>query len=601
MTYAFTRTGPEIEAIHNTVTDPSTSQAFTDSIGEQVIPKYTDIVYKASGGNSAVDNMIAGFGIISNIGDICSTGGSKWERISNLNSNIDDFKLLNKLYIEDFGASDGQDSSQSIKDAFLALKDGQTITSSSSGEYLYNALSSENFVDITQNDCVIDMPCMFKVQAGGDGYVPMTSFLVTGSGNEIRTLNVNNDDDIQKLPATASVENRGYAVFLRGKNNTIKSGCKIWNFSVPYRVAGSSNVIEGSTGTVQEIDNIAWPNDIVTINFSDDCHAIGVIGGIHDLSSPRTVVLSNNPKRLTSRARTGIALDAESTRCSVTKCRVGEGFVDGIHSEGSGIRDNDINSNYVYSQLRNALNVARGPMRVYNNTCLPVLNINASGNPNLVGTIGSITDGVNVYGNHIFSDDDTTIGIKALSLQNPIEVESNKFYGDFDTLINALAATYVNADNTEHVSGSCKWALEVSKTSVSSGARAKLDSSTLRVKEGVIQTTSLPVSFRDSTVYMVEGWQPSSDGIIKISGNPDDGGLDSTIEGHFITNSGFFYTGTTTLSGTTSIVKSFTSGDGPKGLLSGNSFDNSVFTTIVSGNFVDPNDWRVSLNSTDSI
>jgi hypothetical protein len=41
MSYDFTRTGPEIQAIHDTVADPSSNQAFTDSISSEVIPKYT--------------------------------------------------------------------------------------------------------------------------------------------------------------------------------------------------------------------------------------------------------------------------------------------------------------------------------------------------------------------------------------------------------------------------------------------------------------------------------------------------------------------------------------------------------------------------------
>lgn len=40
MAYTFTRPGAQIEEIHNTVSDPSTNQAFTDAIGKEVIPKY---------------------------------------------------------------------------------------------------------------------------------------------------------------------------------------------------------------------------------------------------------------------------------------------------------------------------------------------------------------------------------------------------------------------------------------------------------------------------------------------------------------------------------------------------------------------------------
>lgn len=102
MTYNFTRTGPDIEAIHDTVDDPSTNQAFTNAIGEIVTPKYTDIVYKSSGGNSAIDNMISGTPVISGVGDICSTGGTVWECLSSPPSSLSDFSPRNIIHSEDF-------------------------------------------------------------------------------------------------------------------------------------------------------------------------------------------------------------------------------------------------------------------------------------------------------------------------------------------------------------------------------------------------------------------------------------------------------------------------------------------------------------------
>lgn len=109
MNYGFTRTGPEIEAIHNTVTDPSTNQAFINAIGEIVTPKYTDIVYKASGGNSAIDNMIDGIPISSASGDVCLTNGTLWKRVSVSNpSVISDFEIISST--ETFETTGGRDS-----------------------------------------------------------------------------------------------------------------------------------------------------------------------------------------------------------------------------------------------------------------------------------------------------------------------------------------------------------------------------------------------------------------------------------------------------------------------------------------------------------
>ena len=99
----FTRTTAQIEAIHNTVSDPSTNQAFTDAIGEQVIPKYTDIVYKASGGNSAVENMVLGVPIAIGVGETCQCeNGTIFKKISSFGG-ISDFEPQSGLHWKDFG------------------------------------------------------------------------------------------------------------------------------------------------------------------------------------------------------------------------------------------------------------------------------------------------------------------------------------------------------------------------------------------------------------------------------------------------------------------------------------------------------------------
>lgn len=137
MTYSFTRTGPEIEDIHGTVSDPSTNQAFTDAIGEVVIPKYTDIVYKASGGNSAVENMVAGIPLSAVEGDVVSTGLGSWKiTASTTNVPLDNGLYafpLNGLWVDDFGAiadydilnQTGTDSTQAFNSALILCRDNK--------------------------------------------------------------------------------------------------------------------------------------------------------------------------------------------------------------------------------------------------------------------------------------------------------------------------------------------------------------------------------------------------------------------------------------------------------------------------------------------
>lgn len=74
-------------------------------INSDSLYNYTDIVYKASGGNSAVENMIAGNPIGSNVGQLVSTGHGLWLRVSKSTpSTISDFEPQDSVYLADFGA-----------------------------------------------------------------------------------------------------------------------------------------------------------------------------------------------------------------------------------------------------------------------------------------------------------------------------------------------------------------------------------------------------------------------------------------------------------------------------------------------------------------
>ncbi|AUR97023.1 hypothetical protein NVP1236O_31 [Vibrio phage 1.236.O._10N.261.52.C4] len=81
---------------------------------EEKILIYTDIVHKASGGNSAVDNMIAN----ATMGEHCKCeNGTNFKRISTSNSDITDFKYLSGGNLLDFSGSDavGFDSTQACQ------------------------------------------------------------------------------------------------------------------------------------------------------------------------------------------------------------------------------------------------------------------------------------------------------------------------------------------------------------------------------------------------------------------------------------------------------------------------------------------------------
>lgn len=99
-----TPTGFYFVALQNTSVDPvgdNNNWRETSGVTPSSIPNYTDIVYKASGGNSAVENMISGNPITAKIGDICVTGLTRWKRVSVASGNISDFENIGYEFSED--------------------------------------------------------------------------------------------------------------------------------------------------------------------------------------------------------------------------------------------------------------------------------------------------------------------------------------------------------------------------------------------------------------------------------------------------------------------------------------------------------------------
>ncbi|QZI89481.1 hypothetical protein SIPHO062v1_p0037 [Vibrio phage PS17B.1] len=74
----------------------------------QQLSLYTDIVYKASGGNSAVENMLSEFNnnpLSHAVGSILSTGGTAWQYVDSTGPvTIDNFRAFNVLNVIDCGA-----------------------------------------------------------------------------------------------------------------------------------------------------------------------------------------------------------------------------------------------------------------------------------------------------------------------------------------------------------------------------------------------------------------------------------------------------------------------------------------------------------------
>lgn len=101
-------TGEYYTALQNTSVGPvgdDTNWKAVGTIGQQNLSVYTDIVYKASGGNSAIDNMLAFNPVATNVGDTCQCeNGTILRRSGNATGGIDDYDILNYANVKDFGA-----------------------------------------------------------------------------------------------------------------------------------------------------------------------------------------------------------------------------------------------------------------------------------------------------------------------------------------------------------------------------------------------------------------------------------------------------------------------------------------------------------------
>ncbi|AUS01681.1 hypothetical protein NVP1289A_37 [Vibrio phage 1.289.A._10N.286.55.E8] len=102
----------------------SLATQIAETVLDENISTYTDIVYKSSGGNSAIENMIAN----ASLGEKSSTPGTRWIRVSTANGDISDFQYQESISIADLSdisrgkgsISDSIDVSNEIISAILS-------------------------------------------------------------------------------------------------------------------------------------------------------------------------------------------------------------------------------------------------------------------------------------------------------------------------------------------------------------------------------------------------------------------------------------------------------------------------------------------------
>ena len=189
-----TPTGLYFTALQSTTAYPVSDDVnWREVVSIVTLPNYTYIVYKASGGNSAVENMIAGIPISAKVGDKCSTGGTSWRRVAN-SGDISDFIALNGVWVADFTVIDGStDNTPDIQTAANYCKDKGLKMMSDGEEFIVSGAS------LNLRDIALDLNSRLHFKGDTSGYITIGGNSNSGSNPKQYVREVFSDDprDIQ--------------------------------------------------------------------------------------------------------------------------------------------------------------------------------------------------------------------------------------------------------------------------------------------------------------------------------------------------------------------------------------------------------------------
>ena len=121
-----TPTGQYFEALQDTLVDPVNDDVnWREVVSVDSFSQYTDIVYKASGGSSAVENMVSGFALnplSRDVGSILKTGSMTWRYENSTGPvTIENFRAFNTVCTIDFESPSDADDTASIQRAIDSL------------------------------------------------------------------------------------------------------------------------------------------------------------------------------------------------------------------------------------------------------------------------------------------------------------------------------------------------------------------------------------------------------------------------------------------------------------------------------------------------
>jgi CoA binding domain/Pectate lyase superfamily protein len=482
----------------------------------------------------------------------------------------------------------------------LALDSGAATIYIPSGTYAIKATGTA--LTLSADDTTVTGPGTLVPIANASGWAPERFLSVTGDRNVI-SINIANDNDLGKRASEALKEYPMDAIRVTGSDNTI-SESGIWNFVTPIRITGSSvnNRVLNNEMTVKSVVNSAWANDGILFFFASGGEASGNTIGMATSAAQRTVQLTGVSGASTSDLRVGITLDAYADHILVSNNQVGEGFVVGIHAEGTLNEYNIISGNEVKKQNRNGINAGGINLTVRGNALRGTFN--SVGPYYLTGVIGSVTSGAIIENNILECDQIFVDGIRINVNAENVTISGNQFNGTFLYGVHGVANNVIVDSNTLDGTAS-GFVLLDRPVGVASEAYYKVSGN---VVNGLTSFFSKGGSghvgeVSDNEIYMLEGYNGATTSVIEFGGSYT--GVPASTRVIYVSGNTLSYTGTSPVSGSDrGIVGSSVVGALPANLTSDiqyNLFTTSIWGYAVSGSWINELDWTINGNSSNQI
>lgn len=514
---------------------------------------------------------------------IVGADGRRWKRDFSVPASVKFFGAMGN-------ASGGVDDTASIQ---LALNSGLKDIYLPDG--YFGVKSATVALTLSASDVTFSGPGYLVPLANDSGWAPQQMLLVSGSRNKI-SINLWNSADLGKRASDASNEYPMDGIRVTGSENTVHD-CGVWNFVVPIVIrGGAGNKVVFNRTTTKQVSNLAWPNDGILWFQTNQGVCLGNECGLATYASQQTVLMTDVTGASTSTLRTGITLDAQTSGILVEGNHVGEGFVAGIHSEGTGTRRHTITGNFIYKQRRNGINGAGKRLVITENRCFGTF---ATDNTvNLTGIIGSIDGSSTVSNNTIECDNATIDGIRMLANTANVKIRGNMFEGTFQYCVNGVANNVKIHSNT--LNGTAIRFANIDKPSAV-GADASVsivDNFANGITEKFAKLGSGAIgTIAKNKILMAEGYV-AANGVIEFGGGYGSAVTSARLR---IVDNDCSYIGTTSISGAFSfILSSASSATNLRAIIRNNSFDTSIWSTIISGSFVNGLNFDVAGNSTNA-